>query len=157
MPLNNAQFSGLIVQEIELTFSTSYKKVTWCSQLNGKALDCGSSDCGFESRLTPDNSQREIDLARDQFLQTQCLKLSCQSKGLALCPGGGMEDTTSLSLVRCRFDSCSGYNQSYSLTEEHNATDVRVGVRILLGLQKHNYKAQVRRRRETCRKGTQLG
>jgi hypothetical protein len=25
------------------------------------------------------------------------------------CPRGGMEDTTSLSLVNCRFDSCRGY------------------------------------------------
>ena len=30
-------------------------------------------------------AQRTHDLARDLFLQTQCLKLSCQSTGLALC------------------------------------------------------------------------
>ena len=27
------------------------------------------------------------------------------------CPRGGMEDTTSLSLVNCRFDSCRGYKK----------------------------------------------
>ena len=35
-------------------------------------------------------AQRTHDLAKDLFLQTQCLKLSGQSTGLALCPGGGI-------------------------------------------------------------------
>ena len=54
-------------------------------------------------------AQRTHDLARDLFLQTQCLKLSCQSTGLALYPHGEMVNTTILNVVSCRFESYWGY------------------------------------------------
>lgn len=54
-------------------------------------------------------AQRTHGLVRDLFLQTRYLKLSGQTMGLALYPCGEMVNTTSLSLVSCRFDSCQGY------------------------------------------------
>lgn len=52
---------------------------------------------GFETRKHTVGTQRVKDVVWNLFPQTQYRKLSCQSTGLALYPGGGMVDTSVLS------------------------------------------------------------